>query len=130
MNTVTYAPTAYRPDRIPAQLPSSERSWLKKMGRVRLPWGNTQELAPARFFYKDSPERLRIREQVEREDAEKKPMVPINPELRKRKTFTIYMTINGTALLNFLLGGASGRLCMLLEGEDSGFFSRCKLLPA
>src|SRR5690606_16843356 len=72
MNTVTYAPTAYRPDRIPAQLPSSERSWLKKMGRVRLPWGNTQELAPARFFYKDSPERLRIREQVEREDAEKK----------------------------------------------------------
>src|SRR5690606_41542190 len=70
MNTVTYAPTAYRPDRIPAQLPSSERSWLKNMGRVRLPWGNTQELAPARIFYKDSPERLRIREQVEREDAE------------------------------------------------------------
>src|SRR5690606_14137059 len=69
MNTLTYAPTAYRPDRIPAQLPSSERSWLKKMGRIRLPWGNTQELAPAKFFYQDTPADLRFGEEVRREDA-------------------------------------------------------------
>src|SRR5690554_193911 len=87
MNTLTYAPTAYRPDRIPAQLPSSERSWLKKMGRVRLPWGNTQELAPARFFYKDSPERLRIREQVEREDAEQKANGTYKPRITETEDF-------------------------------------------
>ncbi|MGN5520118.1 hypothetical protein VF673_14720 [Halopseudomonas sp. Lyrl_26] len=87
MNTITYAPTAYRPDRIPAQLPSSERSWLKKMGRVRLPWGNTQELAPARFFYKDSPERLRIREQVEREDAEQKANGTYKPRITETEDF-------------------------------------------
>src|SRR5690554_7602645 len=72
MNTLTYAPTAYRPDRIPAQLPSSERSWLKKMGRIRLPWGNMQELAPAKFFYQDTPADLRFGEEVRREDAKKK----------------------------------------------------------
>src|SRR5690554_6357078 len=87
MNTLTYAPTAYRPDRIPAQLPSSERSWLKKMSRVRLPWGTTQELAPARLFYTDSPERLRIREQVEREDAAKKANGTYKPRLTKTDDF-------------------------------------------
>src|SRR5690606_39174188 len=87
MNTLTYAPTAYRPDRIPAQLPSNERSWLKKMGRVRLPWGNTQELAPASFFYKDSPERLRIREQVEREDAEQKANGTYKPRITETEDF-------------------------------------------
>src|SRR5690554_8229051 len=87
MNTVIYAPTAYRPDRIPAQLPSSERSWLKKMGRIRLPWGNTQELAPVRLFHKDSPDRLRIREQVEREDAEQKANGTYKPRITETGDF-------------------------------------------
>ena len=87
MNTITYAPTAYRPDRIPAQLPSSERSWLKKMGRIRLPWGNTQELAPVRLFHKDSPDRLRIREQVEREDAEQKANGTYKPRITETEDF-------------------------------------------
>src|SRR5690606_13007078 len=38
----------------------------------------------------------------------KRPMAPINPELRKWKTSTTYMTISATALLSFLLGGGSG----------------------
>ena len=82
-----YAPTAYRPDRIPEQAPSTERSWLKKLGRVRLPWGNTLELAPAKFFHKDSPERLRIREQVEREDAEKKANSTYKPRITETEDF-------------------------------------------
>src|SRR5690554_7098475 len=86
MNTIIYAPTAYRPDRIPAQLPSSERSWLKKMGRVRLPWGNTQELAPARFFYKDSPERLRIRRSEEHtSELQSRPHLVCRLLLEKKK---------------------------------------------
>ncbi|SFQ59416.1 hypothetical protein SAMN05216578_101294 [Halopseudomonas formosensis] len=87
MNTVTYAPTAYRPDRIPAQLPSSERSWLKKMGRVRLPWGNTQELAPAKFFYQDTPADLRFGEEVRREDAEKKANGTYKPRITETEDF-------------------------------------------
>src|SRR5690554_1475771 len=87
MNTVTYAPTAYRPDCIPAQLPSSERSGLKKMRSLRVPWGNTQERAPARLFYKDSSERVRIRAQVEREDAEQKDNGTYKPRITETEDF-------------------------------------------
>jgi hypothetical protein len=72
MKTETYAPTAYRPDRIPRQQPSAERSWLGKFAKMRLPWGNTQELAPAKFFHQDTPEDLRLGEQVRAEDEAKK----------------------------------------------------------
>lgn len=81
MKTDTYAPTAYRPDRIPRQQPSAERSWLGKFAKMRLPWGNTQELAPISFFYQDSPEKLRFREQVEQEDAEKKAQGTYEPRI-------------------------------------------------
>lgn len=124
MNTVTYAPTAYRPDRIPAQLPSSERSWLKKMGRVRLPWGNTQELAPARFFYKDSPDRLRIREQVEREDAEQKANGTYKPRITETEDFHhIYdhqryrfaqLSTGGRFWMNLYVFGKWGFIFMIL----------------
>ena len=87
MNTITYAPTAYRPDRIPAQLPSSERPWLKRTGRVRLPWGNTQELAPAKFFYQDTPADLRFGEEVRREDAEKKANGTYKPRITETEDF-------------------------------------------
>src|SRR5690606_3265165 len=82
-----YAPTAYRPDRIPAQLPSSERSCLNKIGRVRLTWGNTQDLAPARFLYEDSPGRLRNREQVERGHAEQKANGTYKPRITETGDF-------------------------------------------
>ena len=87
MNLEAYAYTAYRPDRIPEQPPATERSWLKKLGRVRLPWGNTQELAPAKFFYQDTPADLRLGEEVKREDAEKKAKGTYKPRITETEDF-------------------------------------------
>ncbi|WP_083272660.1 hypothetical protein [Pseudomonas sp. ENNP23] len=67
-----YAPTAYRPDRIPDQAPAARRPWNLRLATLRLPWGNTQEVAPAMFYWRNTPEHLRLCEQEEREDAEKK----------------------------------------------------------
>ncbi|WP_165672036.1 DUF72 domain-containing protein [Metapseudomonas otitidis] len=67
-----YAPTAYRPDRIPDQAPAARRPWNLRLATLRLPWGNTQDVVPAWFYLKNSPEHLRLCEQEEREDAEKK----------------------------------------------------------
>jgi len=68
--TPYYAPTAYRPDRIPSQPPSAERSWLKRFGKKRLPWGGATEIAPDEFMQRRGPSNLRFREQMrkKRED--------------------------------------------------------------
>jgi len=66
-----YAPTAYRLDSIPNQLPSEERSWLKRFGKKRLPWGDPLELAPDEFMRERSPDKLRFQEQMFRERDEK-----------------------------------------------------------
>jgi len=65
-----YAATAYRPDRIPNQPPSAERSWLKRFGNKRLPWGCTTEVAPDEFMERRGPNNLRFREEMrkQRED--------------------------------------------------------------
>ena len=65
-----YAPTAYRSDRIPNQPPSEERSWLKRFGKKRLPWGDPLEIAPDAFMRKRSPSNLRFREQMRTEREE------------------------------------------------------------
>jgi len=65
-----YAPTAYRSDHIPNQPPSEERSWLKRFGKKRLPWGDPLELAPDAFMSKRAPNNLRFREQMRKERAE------------------------------------------------------------
>jgi hypothetical protein len=85
--TDTYAPTAYRPDRIPQQQPSAERSWLGKFAKMRLPWGNTQELAPAKFFYQDTPEDLQLGEQVKAEDETKKANGTYEPRITETMDF-------------------------------------------
>ncbi|WP_426142626.1 hypothetical protein [Pseudomonas sp. DWP3-1-2] len=66
---VYYAATSYRSDRIPNQLPSTERSWLKRFGKKRLPWGQPQNVAPDDFLRERAPEKLRFQEgmRVERE---------------------------------------------------------------
>ena len=66
-----YAPTAYRPDKIPDQLPSAERSWLKRFGKRRLPWGYTLDIAPDDFLRERSPDKLRFQEQMFKERDEK-----------------------------------------------------------
>ncbi len=86
-NEMHYGTTAYRPDRIPPQPPPTERSWFRRASRVHLSWGNTQELAPAKFFHKDNPERLRLREQAEREDAEKKDNGTYQPRITETQDF-------------------------------------------
>lgn len=62
--TPYYAPTAYRPDRIPNQPPSAERSWLKRFGNIRLPWGGATEVAPDEFMQRRRPSNLRFREEM------------------------------------------------------------------
>jgi hypothetical protein len=44
-----YAATAYRSDRIPKQQPSTERSWIRRFAKMRLPWEMMQEVAPEDF---------------------------------------------------------------------------------
>jgi len=66
-----YAPTAYRPDRIPNQPDSAERSWLKRFGKKRLPWGGTTEVAPDDFLRERAPEKLRFQERMRKERQEK-----------------------------------------------------------
>src|SRR5690606_2467259 len=108
MNTITYAPTAYRLDRIPAQLPSSERSCSKKwagsacLGVIRRSWHRPGSFIKTALSGYASGSRWSGKTQKRR------PMEPINPESRKRKTFTISMIISDTVLLNSLLGGGSG----------------------
>jgi hypothetical protein len=67
-----YTPTAYRSDNIPDQPPSEERSWLKRFGKKRLPWGNPLELAPDSFMRKRGPGNLRFREKMRKEREEQK----------------------------------------------------------
>jgi hypothetical protein len=69
--TSYYAPTAYRSDQIPNQLPSEERSWLKRFGKKRLPWGDPLEIAPDEFMHERSPDKLRFQEQMFKERDEK-----------------------------------------------------------
>jgi hypothetical protein len=67
-----YAATAYRSDRIPDQLASVERSWLKRFGKKRLPWGSSKEIAPEDFMRRRGPSNLRFREEMRKEREEKK----------------------------------------------------------
>lgn len=70
-NKPYYAPTAYRPDRIPNQPPSAERSWLKRFGNIRLPWGGATEVAPDDLMQRRGPRNLRFREAMRKEREEK-----------------------------------------------------------
>jgi hypothetical protein len=70
--TSYYAPTAYRSHEIPDQPPSKERSWLRRLGNRRLPWGETLEIAPDDFLRERAPEKLRFQERMRKEQAEKK----------------------------------------------------------
>lgn len=55
-----YASTAYNPVCIPDQPASAERAWWRKLGGSRLPWGNTQEVAPENIMTDPTPESMRF----------------------------------------------------------------------
>ncbi|WP_353844185.1 hypothetical protein [Pseudomonas sp. SK3(2021)] len=67
-----YGSEAYRLDRIPEQTASTERGWLSKFSGTRLPWGDTQEVAPDSIMEDPKPESMRFWEQSEKEKAEMK----------------------------------------------------------
>ncbi|WP_244901481.1 hypothetical protein [Pseudomonas indica] len=72
MDQPFYANTAYNPASIPDQPPSVERSWIKRFAKVRLPWGNTQDVAPERILCDLKPSSLRFWEAAEKERLEQK----------------------------------------------------------
>ena len=67
-----YSRTAYSPASIPDQPPSSERSWLRKLGASRLPWGRTQEVAPENIMTDPTPKSMRFWEQADKKSEEEK----------------------------------------------------------
>jgi len=64
-----YAATAYRSDRLPNQPASKERPWLRRFSCLRLPWGGTEDLAPADFLEEASPGKLR-RVEIDKKNRE------------------------------------------------------------
>ncbi|WP_341521130.1 hypothetical protein AABC73_23185 [Pseudomonas sp. G.S.17] len=70
-NMYFYAATAYRSDSIPNQAPSTERSWLKRFAKKRLPWGESQNVAPDDFLRERAPEKLRLQADMRKEREEK-----------------------------------------------------------
>ena len=71
VNRSFYAATAYRSDSIPDQAPSTERSWLKRFAKKRLPWGKSQNVAPDDFLRERAPEKLRFQDNMRKEREEK-----------------------------------------------------------
>nr|WP_275926985.1 hypothetical protein [Pseudomonas sp. 3MA1] len=76
-----YGEVAYNPRKIPDQPVSGERSWLLKFSGVRLPWGNTQDVAPDSIMEDPTPDDMRFAEKLRKDKEEKKPMVLILPRL-------------------------------------------------
>lgn len=66
-----YAQTAYGLKEVPQQEPSSERPWIMRFAKVRLPWGNTDEVTAANLLEKFSPKKLRHYEGIKKEREEK-----------------------------------------------------------
>ncbi len=96
---------------------------MRKLGATRLPWGQTQDVAPERFLKDDSPENMRYWEEVFREREEEKKLGTYKPKpfegvdlhnvldneryryalLSKRSHFWLYLWGGGRFLFYFLL---------------------------
>jgi len=70
-NTSYYAKTAYGATEVPQQEHSAERSWIMRFAKVRLPWGNANEVTPTSFLEDYSPADLRNQELLKKEREEK-----------------------------------------------------------
>ncbi|MFJ2323794.1 hypothetical protein [Pseudomonas sp. NPDC087817] len=60
-----YAQTAYGASEVPQQGRSSERSWIMRLAKARLPWGNTNDVCPVSFVEDYSPTDLRYQEKLQ-----------------------------------------------------------------
>ncbi|WP_213937582.1 hypothetical protein [Pseudomonas sp. dw_612] len=65
-----YSETAYGATEVPQQERSSERSWIMRFAKIRLPWGNTDEVTAANLLEKFSPTKLRLHEGFKKEREE------------------------------------------------------------
>lgn len=67
-----YGEVAYNSKNIPVQSASLERSWLLKFSGTRLPWGNTQDVAPDIIMEDPTPDDMRFAEKFRKNKEEKK----------------------------------------------------------
>lgn len=65
-----YAKTAYGLKEAPQQEPSPERPWIMRFAKIRLPWGNTEEVTAANLLEKFSPKEIRLHEKFKKEREE------------------------------------------------------------
>src|SRR5690606_23125285 len=77
MSNSYYASTAYNSKQIPAQppqvAPPKSFSFLDRATSIRLPWGNTKDIAPAAFVNLNPPQHVREREEYWRQNPEPDP---------------------------------------------------------
>ena len=66
-----YAETAYGVSEVPQQERSSERSWIMRFAKVRLPWGNAEDVTSVNLLEKFSSKKLRLYEGFKKEREEK-----------------------------------------------------------
>ena len=66
-----YAQTAYGWNEVPQQECSAEPPWIMRFAKVRLPWGNTDEVTAANLLEKFSPKEIRLHEKFKKEREEK-----------------------------------------------------------
>lgn len=65
-----YAETAYGASEVPQQERSTERPWIMRFAKVRLPWGNTHDITAVSLLEKFSPKELRLHEEFNKEREE------------------------------------------------------------
>ncbi|WP_439879439.1 hypothetical protein [Pseudomonas prosekii] len=65
-----YAQSAYGSKEVPQQETSTERSWIMRFAKIRLPWGNTDEITAANLLEKFPPKKLRLHEEFKKEREE------------------------------------------------------------
>ncbi|WP_256735449.1 hypothetical protein [Pseudomonas sp. dw_612] len=65
-----YAQTAYGWNEVPQQGRSTERPWIMRFAKVRLPWGNTDDITSVNHLEKFSPKALRLHEGFKKEREE------------------------------------------------------------
>jgi hypothetical protein len=57
-----YAQTAYGWNEVPQQECSTDRPWIMRFAKARLPWGNTDDITAANLLEKFPPKELRLHE--------------------------------------------------------------------
>ncbi|BBP69116.1 hypothetical protein PHLH6_11200 [Pseudomonas sp. Seg1] len=65
-----YAKAAYGANEVPQQEPSAGRPWIMRFAKIRLPWGNADELIPVNILEKFTPKKLRLHDDLKKKREE------------------------------------------------------------